>query len=69
MSEQQYPRYVWRKTKRKIYFNLQCTDNFFMVWCIDDAIFQLILPPEVLKHLSIEIVFPMQNLIVKDLKT
>ena len=52
-----------------MYFHLQCTNKFFMVLCIDEEIFQLILPPQLLKYMSIEIVFFTQNLIIRDLKT
>jgi len=42
--------------------------SFSWLLCMDEAIFQLISPRELLKYLSIEIMFLMQNLIVRNLK-
>ena len=43
--------------------------SFLWFLCIHVTIFQLISPPELLKYLSIEIVFLTQNFIVRDLRT
>jgi len=42
--------------------------SFSWLLSMDEAIFQLISPRELLKYLSIEIMFLMQNLIVRNLK-
>ena len=42
--------------------------SFSWLLCMDEAIFQLISPRELLKYLSIEIMFLMQNLTVRNLK-
>ena len=48
-------------------YNAPVSFSWFL--CINEAIFQLISPPELLKYLNIKIVYFTHNLIIRDLKT